>query len=223
MKTILTFICLVLALTFSSASGALVEESHLDSIDVYLVPLNDFPEQLSSDIATTLSKGLGIRVKSSLRLGELGLSPIAGINQYAAEDILAISQNVIKSLPETSAKTYFVILTTKDINNRSGNFRYQFSFHDTSLNTSVISLARMIEVSDDKTVNEALALSRFIKMLLRAIGEMHLGWKRSIDPTDIMYSPIMGLPDLDRLQFNHKSEPGKKSSDQQSNAKESAL
>lgn len=207
MKCFLKIISVFFALMITTTAPVMADTQNLDKVSVYLVPLNDFPEALAFNIARTLSKDLNFWIKSSLRLGELGIEPMAGTNQLAVEDILAKSQSVLKNLPEASDKTYFVILTTRDINNRSANFRFQFSSHDKRLNTSVVSIARMLESTDGKTINEALSLSRFMKMLLRAIGEMHLGWKRSVNPKDIMYSPIMGVTDLDRLEFNHVPEP----------------
>jgi hypothetical protein len=32
---------------------------------------------------------------------------------------------------------------------------------------------------------------------------MRLGWKRSADPEDLMYAPIMGIEDLDRIGLEH--------------------
>jgi len=44
-------------------------------------------------------------------------------------------------------------------------------------------------------------------MTKRAIGEMYLGWKRSLDPSDIMYSPLMSLDELDKLGLDHAETP----------------
>lgn len=32
---------------------------------------------------------------------------------------------------------------------------------------------------------------------------MHLGWERSVNPKDVMYSPLMGVDDLDRIGTEH--------------------
>ena len=69
------------------------------------------------------------------------------------------------------------------------------------------SLAGLLDYANDKPVLTERAISRLIKMSQRAIGEMCLGWKRSADPADLMYAPIMGLGDLDRIGHEHKPEP----------------
>ena len=45
------------------------------------------------------------------------------------------------------------------------------------------------------------------KLIKRAIGEMHLGWRRSTNPDDVMYAPLMGLQDLDRIGTRHVEAP----------------
>ena len=44
---------------------------------------------------------------------------------------------------------------------------------------------------------------RVAKMLLRIVGEMRMGWKRTGDPADLMYAPIMSIDDVDRMSLSH--------------------
>jgi hypothetical protein len=48
-------------------------------------------------------------------------------------------------------------------------------------------------------------------MTKRAIGEMYLGWKRSPNFGDIMYSPLMSLDELDKLGLDHTENPPEQS------------
>ncbi len=41
------------------------------------------------------------------------------------------------------------------------------------------------------------------KMLLRIVGEMRLGWRRTTDPKDLMYAPIMSIDDIDEMDLTH--------------------
>jgi hypothetical protein len=78
-----------------------------------------------------------------------------------------------------------------------------FSSHDSELRASVVSTARMIEPGDFSQRAASLLADRFSKMIRRAIGEIQFGWKRSSNINDVMYSPIMGVDDLDRIGRTH--------------------
>ena len=203
MKTIMAVFLLMLAL-IQPALGA---EASLDTVDVYIVPLQDFPEQAAAKIAQSMSDDMKLWVKATMRIGDLGIAKLPGTNQLIAEDIIERSQPVLGRLPEGSDKTHFLLLTTSDINSRAGGTRFQFSSHNREFRTSVVSLARMLDYVDGQPVLDNLALTRLYKMMKRAIGEMRLGWKRSTNLNDIMYSPIMSVDDLDRIGINHVESP----------------
>lgn len=175
-----------------------------DTVDVYIVPMDDIPEDLSSAIAKTMSDDMKLQAKGSMRMGSLDVLKLPGSNQLIAEDILAKAQPVLRSLPSAGPKTYFLILTARDINSASGNFRFQFSMHSKELHTSVVSMARLFNYRDGKAYADQVAYTRLYKMTKRAIGEMHLGWQRSTNRRDIMYSPLMGVPDLDSIGLEHE-------------------
>jgi hypothetical protein len=113
--------------------------SPVDNVAVYLIPSKGFPEELSATIARTLTKDTGLWVKSSLRLPATDMSPLPGTNQYAADNFFAKVLPRATALPEASPRTYYVILTTRHINSRSLNFRFQFSSHSPMLNAQCIS------------------------------------------------------------------------------------
>ncbi|WFP50151.1 hypothetical protein PL263_18910 [Methylomonas sp. EFPC3] len=170
-------------------------------VDVYLLPLDDFSADYAAQMAKTLTKEFGIRVKATLPLGSLRLHAFPGTQQYAAQDIFEQAGTVMRRLPEGGKHTHFVFLTNRDINARDRNFRFQFSFHDRDCRCSVVSAARMHQPGD--TATSPAVETRFLKMTKRAIGEMDLGWTRSTDIKDLMYSPIMSLDDLDALGNRH--------------------
>lgn len=178
-----------------------------DVVQVYLVPMSDFPEDAAAHLAKALSKDLNVWVKSTVRIGDMEPDQLPGTRQLVAESILSKSQKVIKSLPEAGTETYFLLLTTRDINSGSGGFRFQFSMHNQELKTSVVSMARIMELENNKTVVNNVVLTRLYKLIKRAIGENYFGWKRSTDINDIMYSPLMGVQDLDKIGINHIEKP----------------
>jgi predicted Zn-dependent protease len=179
----------------------------LDAIPVYLVPLDDFPEDLAEALAKSLHQDLKVRIKASLRLPPLRINKLPGTEQLIAEEVLLQGNQASARLPNATSTTYRVFLTLRDINSRSANFRFQFSSHNRTLNSSVISMARLVEYVDERPRMTQRSVSRLLKLTKRAIGEMYLGWSRSPDPNDIMFAPLMGLDDLDRLGNDHSEEP----------------
>jgi hypothetical protein len=49
---------------------------------------------------------------------------------------------------------------------------------------------------------------------------MYFGWQRSTNIEDVMYSPLMGVPDLDRIGVNHIKKEDKKEKDDQNGTKD---
>lgn len=177
--------------------------SPLDAVPVYLIPLDDFPSELASSLARTLQGSMGFRIKASLPLPPLRIDSVPGTNQLAVDSILDLGRKASDRLPEATPTTHRVFLTLRDINSRSANFRFQFSAHNKSIHSSVVSLARMLEYADKRPQLTERAALRLLKMVKRAIGEMRLGWTRSPDPNDLMYAPLMSLDDLDRMSLEH--------------------
>lgn len=166
---------------------------------VYLIPLDDFSTDFTVWLSRVLSDELKICVKSSLVMGSGSLVPFAGTNQYPAEDIVTAASDVVARLNENDPKTCYVIITNKDINERSRNFRFVFAWHETPKKVSVVSAARMVFGSQGMPASNEIIFSRIYKMTKRAIGEQYFGLARSSDLRDIMYSPLMGLDDLDQI------------------------
>ncbi|HBZ06794.1 MAG TPA: hypothetical protein DEP03_10590, partial [Massilia sp.] len=86
----------------------------------------------------------------------------------------------------------------------TGQFRFQFSTHSPNLNCSVLSMARLVELEDGKPRLTVRTGERTIKLAKRAVGELHLGWRRSADPEDLIYAPLMSVEDLDRIGNEHR-------------------
>ncbi len=177
-----------------------------DAVDVFIVPMDDFPEDKAAEIANLMTEDMHLWVKPSVRLGNLYANKLPGTNQLIAEDIIEKSQPMIRNFGNTTEKTYFLILTTRDINMSAGNLRFVFASHNKEYNTSVISLQRMVNYINGVPVFDEVSKSRLYKMMKRSIGEMQFGWQRTTDISDIMYAPIMSLDDLDRMGLQHREE-----------------
>jgi len=174
----------------------------LDAVAVYLVPLDDFPEEMAATLAKILQADLKIRIRSSLRLPPLDIPTLPGTDQAISEELLRLA--LPASQAWTGNESYRVFLTLRDINTRSGNFRYQFSTHAPRQRCSVVSLARLLDYEGGAPRMTERSALRLHKMVKRAIAELHLGWRRSPDPRDLMYAPLVGLPDIDRMGLEHR-------------------
>lgn len=181
----------------------------LDTVPFYIVPTDDVAEQAAAAIARMLTKETGLWIKATTWAPSDVREPLAGSNQYAAEDYFPIGSRVARTLRDASPRTYFIVLTNRDINARGGNFRFQYSMHSPMANTSVLSFARLLHNVDGSAATGEVAATRVAKMLMRIVGEMRLGWKRTSDATSLMYAPIMSVDDIDRMSLGQTLEAHK--------------
>ena len=177
--------------------------SPVDAVNVYIIPTDGISEEAAGGIARALTKVTGLWIKSTLWMPSDGIEPFAGTNQYPAEDYFPLGARAARMLREVSPRTYYIVLTNRDINSKSQNFRFQYSSHSPMANTSVLSVARLLYTSFGAPASNEVVAERVGKMLLRIVGEMRMGWKRTSDPADLMYAPIMSIDDVDRMSLIH--------------------
>lgn len=205
----LLFFTLALSATASAQNQPLTPLSPVDAVNFYIVPTDGVSEQVAGGVARALTTATGLWIKSTLWTPSGTLDPLPGTNQYAAEDYFPMGAKSARMLREVSARTYFIVLTDRDINSKSRNFRFQYSMHNPMANTSVLSTARLQYNNGGTQASEEVVATRMAKMLLRIVGEMRLGWKRVSDPADLMYAPIMSIEDVDRMNLSHTLETRK--------------
>lgn len=202
-----SFFCFLLAVLVPTAARAQTERhlpsSPVDAVTLYVIPTDGIDEQFAAHIARALTAESKLWVKASLWAPSEVDTPFAGTNQYPAEDYLTLGQTLAKRLPDAGPRTYFIVLTDRDINSRSQNFRFQYSTHSPMSRCSVLSIARLRYNSDGNLAKPEVFASRIQKMLLRIVGEFKLGWKRSSDPKDLMFAPIMSIDDIDQMSLTH--------------------
>lgn len=199
-------IIFIIAFVICSSANSIEIPKNPDEVDVYIVPMDDFPLEGANQIAKLMSDDMNLWVKPSVRLGALRSSKLPGTNQLIFEDIISKSIAIIRNFGDVGKDTYFLILTTRDINSGAGMLRFLFAGHDKSLKTSVVSLQRLVNYKNETPVFDEVSKMRLYKMMKRAIGEMHYDWKRTTDKRDIMFAPIMSLKDLDEIGLEHYKE-----------------
>jgi len=179
----------------SGSSSNNVEEK----IDVYLLPLDDFPYEFANNLAKRLSEDLKIRVKASLNLGTADLKPYPDSQQYPAEAILAKGKEVAANLPLTDSATTYILLTRRDINSGDRSLRFNFAYGEPLSRMMVLSTARLAASLRNNEMGHRIFWDRTYKMTKRQIGSAYFGYQRSTNIKDLMYSPIMSLEDVDRI------------------------
>ncbi len=192
-----------LCLTARAQNLDLPLASPVDAVNVYIIPTDGISEEAAGGIARALTKETGLWIKSTLWMPTEGMEPFAGTNQYPSEDYFPMGARAARMLREVSPRTYYIVLTDRDINSKSRNFRFQYASHSPMANTSVLSVARLLYTSAGAHAANDVVGERVAKMLLRIVGEMRLGWKRTSDPADLMYAPIMSIDDVDRMTLTH--------------------
>lgn len=175
----------------------------LDAVPFYIIPTDDVEEQATGTIAQTLTKDTGLWIKSTVWAPSDVSEPLPGTNQYPAEDYFPVGERLAGTLRDASPNTYFIVLTNRDINSKTRNFRFQYSMHSPTVNTSVLSIARLLYNVDGSKATGNVAADRVTKMLMRIVGEMRLGWKRTSDPKNLMYAPVMSVEDIDRMSLSY--------------------
>jgi predicted Zn-dependent protease len=181
----------------------LPQASPVDAVNIYIIPTDGISVDTVGELARALSKATGLWIKATMWAPSDGIEPFAGTNQYPAEDYFPMGARVARMLREVSPRTYYIVLTNRDINSKSRNFRFQYSSHSPMANTSVLSIARLMYTSAGAPAANEVVGERVAKMLLRIVGEMRMGWKRTSDPADLMYAPIMSIDDVDRMSLSH--------------------
>lgn len=174
------------------------------TVRVFLIPLDDFPVDYTAQLARELSRALNIYVKPTVVMGTRGLQPFPSTNQYCAEDIVESATPVVERLPEKHKDSVFILITSRDINEKVRNFRFLFAWHQKGKRISVISTARMLSGDNNTRADDKIISERILKMVKRAIGEQYYGLQRSADIRDVMYSPIMSLEDIDKMGMDFK-------------------
>ena len=173
------------------------EPAQAGPVDVYILPLDDFPIATARAFARRLSQELSLNVRAAAPVETAKLAPTSS-GQFAAEDIMTTVIPTTDTLPDRHAKTIYLLYTRRDINDREAKSRYLFAHSNIDRRMSVISTHRMYW--DYRWVTPSADLnSRLWKMSKRAVGEHYYGLPRTGDIQDIMYSPLLSPEDIDRI------------------------
>jgi hypothetical protein len=204
-------VCLVLSLIAAMILAACSSVSPNTSssgtlIDVYLIPMDDFSVREVNLVREFLSRDLGLNVRVTGHMGSADLKTIPGTKQLAVEDVLDAARRVTPKLPQTHAKTAYVVITSRDLNMKNSQFEGGGIIHVgvKNIRMGVVSTARVIGSENGQRAPLDTIRNRLIKLVKREIGTVYYGYATSTDLSDIMYSPIMRGSDVDRLGWDYQ-------------------
>lgn len=206
-KLLLQF-CIVL-LGFGALWAFFPERAKLGNQDipavehkVVIIPTAGVPSVFLSRLEQTLEKRHGFPVLVTTQMGKGPEMVIQSSGQYNSGALAAAGRDVAKRIGH--AETFVIVLTNEDINTPGSGLRYHFSTHYQGL--SVVSLARINPTNFERMPN-ILKLpemyqtmsERALKLINKSIGYGVYGFEASSDWKSVMYGPIMGPKDLDRV------------------------
>ncbi len=167
------------------------------SIDVYFIPM-DFSPDLAVKLAEELGEELDLHIAVSVQMGTSPDMYNPERRQYDADKIFSEAEKVVDRISHQKEVPYAVVLLHQDLNRPPFNLRYTFAVHSTQ-GISVISTARMDPRNYGLPADNELLYTRLKKMVMKGIGYNVFGYKRSLNRSSVMYSPIMSVQDLDEI------------------------
>lgn len=181
-------------------ADAATADAAMEPVDVWLVPVADFPE---SEVATLLRRLRAdlpwLRIYEAARIPRPDAIDSADGTQVVGQKAVEAFAPVARALPKTKSNTACVFLIADDLNIAGGRLRFTFSVNDRNSHVAVVSRARMVLGEGAVPASAEQVDARLYKMVKRQVGELRLGLVRTSERDNLMYSPLMGVPDLDRI------------------------
>jgi predicted Zn-dependent protease len=167
---------------------------------VYLMGIGKFDRKQLAGIKKRLTTvaGVNVVIKGSLALPKSAFDKER--NQYSGTDLTAaIGKN------SSHKGKWVVAFTAEDLfSSTKPEWRYCFSQYGGSRgNHAVFSDFRMRPENYGGPADPALVQARLEKMVLSFVGRYMLGKPSGKDPTSLLYQPILGPNDLDKMEYRY--------------------
>ena len=169
---------------------------------IVIIPMSGIPTIFLKSIEQKLEEQHNTNVLVTTAMGKGDEMLISNKDQFNANYLAALGLDIGNRIHRENA--FFIVLTNEDINYPDSGFRYVYSAHYEGI--SVASLARInnmnygvipriIQIPEMFTKMQ----ERTLKILNKAIGYGVYGYEASSNVGSVMYGPIMGPDDLDRV------------------------
>lgn len=165
---------------------------------IVFIPLDEFPPELLEEIADEyrLMLGLKITIHEPISVDRIAMDYKRG--QYIGEEVI---KSVILQLTELSEDPTVLLIafTSTDIYiGWKRNWRFAFALRVLG-RFAVVSTARMDPEAFGAEEDDALLMDRIRKMVSKTIGGFYYGLPERTDKSSVMFSPILGVNDLDEV------------------------
>jgi predicted Zn-dependent protease len=165
--------------------------------DVWLIPMNGVPSDYVTYITKRLKEDTKLVISTSVQAAFSDKIYFEDKKQIKGEVVLEELGQVIGRLSYSKSNAIYILIAADDLNDMSDTKRFLFALNNSDRRRAIISIARMRLNPDGPEEAPILTKIRLYKMVKKQIGEMYYGYKRSNDLNSVMYSPIMGMDDLD--------------------------
>ncbi len=169
---------------------------------IVIIPMAGIPQVFLQSLEKTLEADHQTNVLVTTGMGKGPELLIEGSDQYNSNALADVGQQIGQNIGREGA--FLIVLTNEDINYPDSGLRYLYSAHYKGL--SVVSLARINPLNFGVDLNLIAIPGKFIKMKKRAlklinksIGYGVYGYDASSNTKSVMYGPIMGPADLDKV------------------------
>lgn len=168
-------------------------------VDVWIVPVRGIPDAYVVDLVDRLNRDGGLHARASVEAGVSEALFFSDKSQMVGEKALTEYAKIKPQLAHSTPRTIYIFLTPYDLNGADRRFRFLFAMNNGPDKVAIISLARLRLNMNGSDEVPSVTSSRLYKMARRQIGEMYYGYPRSSDRGSVMYSPLMGLGDVDMI------------------------
>ncbi len=179
------------------SSGTAWQNSSATLCHLTFVPFGDFSEALLQDSAQQVERTFGMRVTvhRPVPIGEQAVNYERG--QLSGDRLIGLMKQAV---PDQAANPAVMLVgfTRGDMYLEHKNWRFAFAGREAG-RFAVISTARMDPETFGLPRNEEIVRARLRKMVLKQVGLYFYGLPERQDKASVLYSPILGIDDLDEI------------------------
>jgi predicted Zn-dependent protease len=166
-----------------------------DRGEIALVPLGKISPAVVESLAVYYRSRLGLKVRAAAPL----LLPPRAMDLKRKQLIAEEAITALRASDSTHA--YFVGITDDDMYGRDAGYNFTFAGRDWGPNwgAAVVSTARMDPTAFGEMADTELLMARLKKMVTKNLALIYYRTDTSKDPRSVLFSPVLGLDDLDRM------------------------
>ncbi len=198
-KVIIIFVAILLSSCSSYKKVDLGNQEHNTRESKVIIIPADFSIGLAGQITDALERRHDFKISMLTNMGLSENMYSSEHKQYIANEIAKTAGRALLNQGLKFCDKTVIVLTNNDINNSDFRFRYLFSSHFDRACLSVISTARINPANYGLPRNDKLVTERLIKLINKSIGLHHYKYSVSSNQNSVMYGPIMGPDDLDKI------------------------